>query len=361
MMTKDEIIRRLSALSGDELNALISIYRNHRPQKAICTEGEEVITIPEHVLAQMPYTNDRQLKEIVNNFPTRLQPVSSPNKAFVAQCKQTYIDQCYCFDEVGETLVRKALEYASSYHMKPLLIYGGPGCGKTHCLQVLSKMLGLHHERINVPLAAHGSGLAGEAGSYKNASIGLIARAMVNAKSCNFQFSGDEIDKEENVDGRPSFSDQMLKLLDDDAMTFFDNRLGFTINASHILFTFTANETSKISAPLLDRCDAIEMPQRSKSNMEKIVREGVIAKSITKAGGEIAFQEAAIEHLIQALWDDDGPPSIRTYQTIVSRCINTASFQSICEEKNVSITVEDVKREINQALIARKNKHRIGF
>lgn len=359
-MKKNEIIERLSQMSETDLNEVLDVYRKHRPVKA---DGRRVITVPDYINDLLSKANpDKELLHLIEELPTHLTSVDPPSRELVERCKRIYTDECLCFDETGELFVQMVLEYASSYKSTPLILYGAPGCGKSHRAKVLSKMLGLPLERVDIPLAAHGSGLSGEGGSYRNASMGILAKGMYKTKSCNYLLNLEELDKEEKTYGRPSFSDQFLKILDQDATRFVDNRLGFEIDVSHIVYVFTANDRSKIPAPMLDRCNMVELRTPSKDDIEGILRGAVIPKTIESvcAKSEIAFSEEAIDFILHAVWKGEDT-SIRQYQSLVSKCVSAANYTCICEGRPVTIQASDAETQLRRMSPVSTGKNRIGF
>ena len=361
-MEKTEILRRLGQMSQTELNEMIKVYRTHKPRVA---NGRQVIVIPEYVKHRLSgLGSDNELVRIIKTFPTCLTEIEPPSKALAEKAKQIYIDHCFCFDEIGELFVQKVLEYASSYQTRPLILHGMPGCGKSHRASVLAKMMGLPYSRADITLVVHGSGLAGEAGSYKDASLGLLSQGMCTTGSCNYLLNGEELDKDENNESRVSFSNQFLKVLDEGGASFRDNRLGFDIDVSHIVYVFTANEKDKISTPMLDRCDVVELSSPSRLELDSIVRGAVIPKSLDKvcAGREISFPEETIEFILDSLWQGE-KTSIRQYQSLISRCVSTANYIAVCEERPVVIGVADAREALRKmsASGAVSNKRKIGI
>lgn len=360
-MKKEEILNRLSDLSEEELNCIVDTFRKHRPKKE--NLGMQVINVPEHVTKRLSgLGGDLDLLHIINSLPTCLTAVEEPTAKLVEKCKRIYTENCFCFDEIGELFVQKVLEYSSSYQTRPLIMHGPPGCGKSHRARVLALMLGLPYERADIPLATYGAGLTGTDGSYKNSSTGIIINGMLATGSCNYILNSEELDKEARLEGRPSFSDQFLKVLDQDSSRFRDNRLGFDVDASHIVYVFTANDKSKISAPMLDRCDVVELAALCRIDIERIVRGSLIPASIKGlcSSAEISFSEEAVEYIVGALWRGENT-SIRQYQTLISRCAGAANYTGICEERPVVIEASDAELQLRRMSPASSIKNRIGF
>ena len=363
-MTKEKIISRLSCLSEEQLNEMIDIYRKHRVRKV---EGGPLFTVPKRVLEKLDgpaFKVDKELKSLVENLPDFLRKVDEPSKAYIEKCRSIYTSRCFKDDDIGRLLVQKSVEYATSYKTKPLFLYGAPGCGKSHLCNVYSEMLGLPLYRIDAPLSVHGGGLSGENAAYQNASSGAIVKGMIATGACNYLLVTEEIDKEEIISGRVSLSDQFLKILDQDAKNFRDNRLEFNINAEHVVHIFTANDKSHVSAPLLDRCDVIEIKALTKTEISDIVRGSVIPQALEHVTerSEVSFSDEAIEFVVDSLWKR-GATSLRPYQRLVDNCVSGANFKSLVDELPVNIKVCDVEPYLinNGSVKGDSRMGRIGF
>ena len=359
-MRKEEIIRRFSCMSEAELNQMVEVYKKYKPQK---NNDQQLFSIPEHIKKLTEgFKGDTMLKRILEDLPTHLTPIEAPSKNLAEKAKKIYMENCFCFDEIGEIFVHTVLEYATFKKARPLIIYGPAGGGKSHRVSVMAKMVGLHRFNANIPLSTNTGGLAGFEGSFQNSAPGLIVKGMIESQSCNYLFNGEELDKQAWFDRQPPFSDQFLKLLDQDATNFIDNRLGFGVNASHIIYVFTANDKTRISAPMLDRCEIIELLPPTKKEVTNIIRNGILPQSLERFrdNAEISFSEEAINFVIDSLWQGDNT-SIRQYQSLISKCVNAANYTCICEERPVIIQRSDAEIQLRKMSAAITPKNRIGF
>lgn len=363
-MRKERILEKLRLLSEEELNRMIELYR----QRIRCTpKGDELFGLPQDVLKKLEdkhhARSDENWISFVEQLPRRLTLLSRTGKELMEHAKKVYLENCYAEDNTFRVLLRSAIEYASAYKVRPMLFAGAPGCGKSHAVDVYGKMIGLPTYHVDAPLISHGSGLSGEAGSYQNASCGAVVSGMIRTGSCNYIMKVEEIDKIGHPTTQASLDDQFLKFIDQDAVCFRDNRLGFDVDASHIIVLFTANDLSKVSRPLVDRCEVIEFAPPTKDHIARVMKSSFIPKSLCdlKCMDRIVFSEDAVDYAIDHVWDS-GERSFRQYQNLLSRCISAGNCRSIEKEDCIVIGCDDVK-EVISAYNGGKERSsgRIGF
>lgn len=165
-----------------------------------------------------------------------------------------------------------------SFRMKPILVVGKPGIGKTYTIQRIANCLGLESRKINISMGMEASFLSGTQHGYVNTTPGEVARNLANCKSPNPVFILDELDKGVFYEShRQPMTGPLLALLErDTASDFFDASLQLDINASHISWMATANDASKIPKPILSRFIQIGFDDPTPEHMKNILRSVVI-------------------------------------------------------------------------------------
>ena len=159
--------------------------------------------------------------------------------------------------------------------LKPMVMVGPPGCGKSSFLTALADALELPMQRQSLETMMTASDLLGSSRSYSNSEPGLLFNLMTGtggvAKQmpANFLLALDELDK---ISGDTRFApvNALLALLEPSTnKTIMDASAQIAMDLSRLNMIFTANEinTSVISAPLLSRLTVVHIEPLSKEQM----------------------------------------------------------------------------------------------
>lgn len=303
----------------------------------------------------------RRWYSVYSSLPKTLQVVPKITEEYLDRCKNIWQSHIFGLEEIYDTILYNIVEYSNSYQVKPTILVGTPGCGKTAVVRVFAEMLGLGLNFVKAPSVIAGRGLLGESGVYKDADCGVLAQSFIDTKCCNPVFAIDELDKVDLSNSRGAeFQHSLLSLLDDSASEVKDNFLGIELNAKHVPIICTANSLKTISEPLKDRCQIIEFPQPSKLDIQNILIKFTIPQTIKKLNCEdkITFMQEEGEYLVNKMYKD-GVRSIRPYQLAVSKLV--VKKQLSCIQKNISdtITAKDIDEYLKN--VVRSKEVRIGF
>jgi ATP-dependent Lon protease len=140
-----------------------------------------------------------------------------------------------------------------------LCLAGPPGVGKTSLAISIARTLGRPLARVSLGGVHDESEIRGHRLSFVAAAPGRILRGIADAGSASCVMLLDEIDKVGTERGR-SPSAALLEVLDPHQNgSFRDNYLGVPFDLSDVLFICTANDIAKISGPLRDRLEILEL------------------------------------------------------------------------------------------------------
>ena len=150
-----------------------------------------------------------------------------------------------------------------------LCLVGLVGTGKTTLAYSIAESLGRKFARIPFGGLGDPGFLRGRSRSSIEAEPGQIIKALRSAGSRNPVILLDEIDRVVE-ESRATIMGVLVELLDPQQNSHFtDYYLDYPFDLSDVLFVATANNTTNISAAVLDRLEPMQMP--SYNDEEKII------------------------------------------------------------------------------------------
>ena len=206
--------------------------------------------------AYQPLAAPMALRRVPRDASRRLAALAETAPAFAAP-----------LSEIRRTLALAAHAGRPSPRLRPILLVGAPGIGKTWFARRLAQALDLPFAGLNLGGATDNRCLQGTARGWSAATPAWPIAEMARLSAPNPLLLLDEVDKaggQRENNGRAH--DTLLAMIEpESAAAWFDECLRTTADLRNVLWIMAANETRGIPAPLLSRVSVhqIEPPPAS--------------------------------------------------------------------------------------------------
>ncbi|PRQ01177.1 endopeptidase La [Enhygromyxa salina] len=182
-----------------------------------------------------------------------------------------------------------------------LCLAGPPGVGKTSLGRSIAEATGRPFVRIALGGVRDEAEVRGHRRTYVGAIPGRIINAMRKAKVKNPVMLLDEVDKlSQGWSGSPEAA--LLELLDPEQNhTFTDHYLELPFDMSEVMFVVTANDLSKMSPPLRDRLDIVEINGYTPEEKLNIAKGHLIPRKLEENAlgpDTLEIDDLALRHMI---------------------------------------------------------------
>ena len=233
-----------------------------------------------------------------------------------------------------------------------LCFSGPPGVGKTS----LANSIAIALKRPLVRIALGGledvNELRGHRRTYVGAMPGRITQGLIDAKKMNPVIVLDEIDKvTRSQRGDPTAA--LLEILDPEQNSEFrDYYLNFDLDLSNVVFIATANDVSRIPAPLRDRMEFITLSSYTPQEKFEIARRYLIPQELKKHGlkkSELSISKSALKELIHSYTREAGVRNLRRRIAEMSRKA-ALEILKYPEKDKINVSMKNLKTFFDKSI-----------
>ena len=271
---------------------------------------------------------------------------STRERADVAQARKILDKEHYGLDKVKE----RVLEFIAVRQLNPdakgkiLCLVGPPGVGKTSVAMSVARAMNRKCARLSLGGVRDEADIRGHRKTYIGAMPGRIIEALGRAGTMNPLLVLDEIDKlASDMRGDPASA--LLEVLDSEQNgAFRDHFVEVPVDLSRVMFITTANTTSTIPRPLLDRMEVIELGSYTDEEKLHIAREHLLPKQMKENGlrrGQLRLDDDALRRIITDYTRESG---VRTLERQLGKLCRRAAMRLVqTDVKRIDVTAKELK------------------
>ena len=343
-----EQIRLLQHELGEDEDTELTDYRMKIEARKLTDEVREKLLKEVDRLAKQPYSS-AEASVIRNYLDVCLEMPwgqETKERASVSAARKLLDRDHFGLEKVKERI----LEFIAVRQINPdakgqiICLVGPPGVGKTSIAISVAKALNRKLARLSLGGVRDEADIRGHRKTYIGAMPGRIVTAISQSGSMNPLLLLDEIDKM-GSDYRGDPSAAMLEVLDSEQnYAFRDHFLEIPLDLSKVLFITTANTTSTIPRPLLDRMEVIELTSYTDEEKLEIARRYLLPKQMKEHGLKktaLRVSDEAIRAIITGYTRESGVRSLE--RQMGKLCRKTAMRLVSGETKRCSVAPENLE------------------
>ena len=343
-----EQIRLLQQELGEDEDTELTEYRMKIDALKLTEEVRAKLLKEVDRLAKQPYSS-AEASVIRNYLDVCLEMPwgkETRERASVAAARKILDRDHFGLEKVKERI----LEFIAVRQMNPeakgqiVCLVGPPGVGKTSIAISVASALNRKLARLSLGGVRDEADIRGHRRTYIGAMPGRIVNAISQSGSMNPLLLLDEIDKM-GSDYRGDPAAAMLEVLDGEQnCAFRDHFLEIPLDLSRVLFITTANTTSTIPRPLLDRMEVIELTSYTDEEKLEIAKRYLLPKQMKEHGLKKSALRVGDEALRAVITGYTRESGVRTLERMMGKlCRKTAMRLVSGEDRRCAVTPENLE------------------
>jgi hypothetical protein len=214
---------------------------------------------------------DRDLKEGLKSFKILEEPVE------LRTAPADWQTSLAAFPWFADAIDRIARQIAAApgqpVRLRPLLIHGLPGIGKTAFARALARAVGLPFRALSFAAQSDSRALLGTARGWGSANPSLVVEELRRSRCANPLIFIDEIEKAAHDSRNGDAQLALLNFLErENAAVFDDPFLQAPVDLSHVNWIAGANALAGLTPPLLSRFEVIEIKPPAEADWPQLQR-----------------------------------------------------------------------------------------
>lgn len=202
----------------------------------------------------------------------------------IVEARKILDEELYGMERVKQRIIETIVQINRTHTLPAygILLVGPAGTGKSQIAYAVARILKLPWTTLDMSSISDPEQLTGSSRIYSNAKSGIIIDAFEMAGESNLVFIINELDKATSNKGHGNPADVLLTLLDN--IGFTDNYIECMVPTVGVYPIATANDKSKISAPLMSRFAVIDIPDYTTEEKQVIFKNFCMLKVLKRMG-----------------------------------------------------------------------------
>lgn len=317
------------------------------------------LTLYNHTKVQKEIESERSearinfLKQLISKGPVRsLKKCGNVNFDDLYESFPNFSDT---LDRLSEQAALAALAPNAVFTLRPILLVGPPGVGKTRFVREVAKRLGFEFSNISCGGITAGWILSGSSISWSEGRPGMVHTTLRDGRTGNPIIMLDEIDKLAG-DARFSGFGPLYQLLDREVSNnFADEAVGVPIDCSCVSWIATANNLRDIPEAIVSRLTVIEVDAPSPDQMSNVIKSiysDILNENKSSWGGY--FDSEVNEDMIDSLQNQSPRGIVKMLMTAIGRAARARGVTTKEASELIRLQSADFKD-------FKPRKMRIGF
>jgi len=303
---------------------------------------------------------------IYKEIPVTISSGSELCTAFMTKARKCLDDAIYGQDEAKLQI----LQFIGTKIANPtgrglsLLLAGPPGIGKTSLIkQGVAKALEWPFQFISLGGDSDASTYTGHQLVYESSHCGKIVNSLCTAKSMSMVLMFDELDKISTTAKGEEVQNLLVHLTDPVQNGEFEDKYlaGINIDLSRVMFTFSANDLSKIDRVLLDRMIVIQLQGYTPKEKLAIAENYLLPAALKDVGlnEKVGITKDVLEHLLREYASEES--GVRELKRCIEQVTQKINMLRMFNSKDLPFHIKDfslpfvVKKEHVDLFLKKKN------